>query len=92
MSDIGATITKEEIFKVLVTDPTMGAIEVDWRDFFPYLKWIPNTSFDKKIEQMCIQREAVMNILIQHQIKHIDSGDVINTNTTSKLLLSIESN
>ncbi|GJS62986.1 retrotransposon protein, putative, ty1-copia subclass, partial [Tanacetum coccineum] len=41
MSDLGATMTKEEIFKVLVTDTTMGAIEVDWRDFFPYLKWIP---------------------------------------------------
>ncbi|PWA93118.1 ent-kaurene oxidase-like 5 [Artemisia annua] len=51
VSYLGATMTKE-IFKVLVTDPTMGVIEVDWRDFFPYLKWIPNTSFHKKIEHM----------------------------------------
>nr|GEW34505.1 ent-kaurene oxidase, chloroplastic-like [Tanacetum cinerariifolium] len=73
--DLGATMTKE-IFKFLVTDPTMGAIEVDWRDFLPYLKWIPSTSFDKKIEQMYIRREAVMNVLIQHLIKRRDSGEV----------------
>ncbi|GKE91508.1 Ent-kaurene oxidase, chloroplastic-like protein, partial [Tanacetum coccineum] len=90
VSDLGATMTKEEIFKVLVTDTTMGPIEVDWRDFFPYLKWIPNTSFDKKIKQMYIRREAVMNFLIQHQIKRIDSGEQRLNSYIDYLLLEAE--
>lgn len=69
-------MTSEEIFQVLVIDPIMGAIEVDWRDFFPYLKWVPNTIFEKKIEQIHIRREAVMNALIQEHRKRIDSGEV----------------
>ncbi|KAI3489996.1 hypothetical protein L1887_45911 [Cichorium endivia] len=49
VGDIGTTITKYEIFQILVVDPMMGAIDVDWRDFFPYLKWIPKTRFEKKL-------------------------------------------
>ncbi|PWA38252.1 cytochrome P450 [Artemisia annua] len=35
---ITAQSQRDEIFQVLVVDPMMGTIEVDWRDFFPYLK------------------------------------------------------
>ncbi|KAL8267780.1 hypothetical protein R6Q59_001578 [Mikania micrantha] len=45
--------------QILVLDPLMGAIEVEWRAVFPYLSWILNKSFETKIEQMCIQREDV---------------------------------
>ncbi|KAK3039357.1 hypothetical protein RJ639_027606 [Escallonia herrerae] len=73
VKELETTLSREEIFKVLVTGPMEGAIEVDWRDFFPYLKWIPNKSFERKIQQMCIQREALMKALIQEQKKRIDS-------------------
>lgn len=69
-------MTRDEIFQVLVLDPMMGAIEVDWRDFFPYLSWIPNPGFEKNIEQMYIRREAVMKALIQEHKKRIESGEV----------------
>ncbi|KAK2965035.1 hypothetical protein RJ639_029550, partial [Escallonia herrerae] len=74
VKELETTLSREEIFKVLVTGPMEGAIEVDWRDFFPYLKWIPNKSFERKIQQMCMQREALMKALIQEQKKRIDSG------------------
>nr|KJB58382.1 hypothetical protein B456_009G207500 [Gossypium raimondii] len=51
----------------LVIDMMAGIIEVDWRDFFPYLKWIPNKAF-----------EMIMNALIEEQIKRIDSGEEVN--------------
>lgn len=70
VTDLGTTLTREEIFEVLVIDPVKGVIEIDWRDFFPYLKWIPNTSFQKKIKQMDTRREAVMKTLIQGQKKN----------------------
>lgn len=52
-----------------------GAIDVDWRDFFPYLKWVPNNSFESRIQQKHKRRLAVMNALIQDCLKQNDSDD-----------------
>lgn len=76
VGDLGTTMTREEMFQILVVDPMMGAIDVDWRDFFPYLKWIPNAKLEEKIEQMYIRRKAVMKAVIQEHRKRIDSGEV----------------
>ncbi|WCJ35350.1 GA requiring 3 [Euphorbia peplus] len=78
VEELGTTLSREEIFKVLVLDPMEGAIDVDWRDFFPYLRWIPNKGLEMKIEQMRIRRDAVMNALIKEQKKRIASGKGIN--------------
>ncbi|KAM0032772.1 putative ent-kaurene monooxygenase [Helianthus debilis subsp. tardiflorus] len=78
VGDLGTTMTRDEVFQVLVLDPMMGAIEVDWRDFFPYLSWIPNVNFETKIEQMYIRREAVLKALIQQHKRRIDSGENLN--------------
>lgn len=77
VKDLETTMKREEIFEVLVVDPMMGAIEVDWRDFFPYLKWVPNKSFENIIHRMYTRREAVMKALIQEHKKRIASGEVI---------------
>jgi len=53
-----------------------GAIEVDWRDFFPYLKWIPNRSMEMKIQNLHSRREAVMKALMIEQKKKMESGKV----------------
>lgn len=76
VEDLGVTMSREDIFKVLVQDPMEGAIEVDWRDFFPYLSWIPNKNFEFKIQQMYTRRKALMKSLIQEQKKRIASGEV----------------
>ncbi|KAI3465379.1 hypothetical protein Pfo_022042 [Paulownia fortunei] len=78
VEELGTTLSRQEIFKILVLDPMEGAIEVDWRDFFPYLKWIPNKSFERKIQQMHFHRQAVMKALIKQQRKRIDSGVEVN--------------
>ncbi|KAE8674738.1 Ent-kaurene oxidase [Hibiscus syriacus] len=64
--------------RVLVLDMMEGAIDVDWRDFFPYLKWIPNKSFEINIQQKHFRRMALMNALIKDQMKRIDSGEQVN--------------
>ncbi|KAL5705035.1 hypothetical protein ACHQM5_023386 [Ranunculus cassubicifolius] len=74
---LGKTLTRDEIFEVLVIDPMMGAIDVDWRDFFPYLRWVPNRTLETKIGQMNIRRNAVMKALIAEQKKRISSGEVL---------------
>ncbi|XP_073316717.1 ent-kaurene oxidase-like [Primulina huaijiensis] len=78
VKDLDNTLSREEIFKILVLDPMEGAIEVDWRDFFTYLKWIPNESFEHKIQQMHFNRQAVMKALIEQQKKRISSGEKLN--------------
>ncbi|KAI3893609.1 hypothetical protein MKW92_011604 [Papaver armeniacum] len=75
---LGKTLSRGEIFQVLVVDPMMGAIEVDWRDFFPYLRWVPNKSAEKNIRRMEMRRREVMKTLIEEQKNRISSGEEIN--------------
>uniref|UniRef100_A0A2N9IXN9 ent-kaurene monooxygenase n=1 Tax=Fagus sylvatica TaxID=28930 RepID=A0A2N9IXN9_FAGSY len=78
VEEFGSSLSREEIFKVLVSDLMEGAIDVDWRDFFPYLKWIPNKSLEMRIERIVFRRQAVMNSLIKEQKKGIASGEEVN--------------
>lgn len=71
------TLSRKEIHKVLVMDMMEGAIDVDWRDFFPYFKWIPNKSFEMNIQRKHFRRMALMNALIKDQMKRIEAGEVI---------------
>ncbi|XP_027094349.1 ent-kaurene oxidase [Coffea arabica] len=78
VEEFGTTFSKEELLKVLVHDLMVGAIEVDWRDFFPFLSWIPNKSFEDKIHQMDLRRGAATKALIKQQRKHFKPGQEIN--------------
>ncbi|XP_026445293.1 ent-kaurene oxidase, chloroplastic-like [Papaver somniferum] len=75
---LGETLSRNEIFKALVLDPLSGGAEVDWRDFFPYLRWVPNKSFEMHIGRMETRRIEVMKTLIEEQQKRISSGKEIN--------------
>ncbi|CAL0332123.1 unnamed protein product [Lupinus luteus] len=78
VEELGSTLTKEDLHKILVVDPMEGAIEVDWRDFFPYLKWIPNRSVEMKVQKMHVRRTAVMNALLNEQAMRVASGEAVN--------------
>ncbi|XP_054799717.1 ent-kaurene oxidase-like isoform X2 [Prosopis cineraria] len=77
VEELGSTISKDEIYKILVLDLMEGAIEVDWRDFFPYLKWVPNKSMEEKIRGVDFRRRAVMRALMNDQKKRIASGTIL---------------
>ncbi|XP_047325099.1 ent-kaurene oxidase-like [Impatiens glandulifera] len=79
VEELGKTISRNEIFDVLVDDPMAGAIDVDWRDFFPYLKWVPNPGFEKRIQRMDFRRQAVMRALIRQQTELINAGEETNS-------------
>ncbi|KAG5613188.1 hypothetical protein H5410_024469 [Solanum commersonii] len=76
---LDATLPREELLNILVLDIMEGAIDVDWRDFFPYLKWVPNKSFEHRIQRKHLRREAVMKALIADQRKRINSGEELNS-------------
>ncbi|KAK1389377.1 Ent-kaurene oxidase, chloroplastic [Heracleum sosnowskyi] len=65
VEELRATLSRQEMLECLVLDILVGAIDVDWRDFFPYLNWIPNRNFEKRIEQMDLRRMEVLKSLIQ---------------------------
>ncbi|CAK8535578.1 unnamed protein product [Lathyrus sativus] len=74
VEDLTTTLSREDLYNTLVVDFMEGAIEVDWRDFFPYLKWIPNKSFEMKIRKVDRQRKIIMKALINEQKKRLASG------------------
>ncbi|CAA0819654.1 Ent-kaurene oxidase- chloroplastic [Striga hermonthica] len=78
VEELGTTLSKQNIFEILVVDPMKGVLEVDWRDFFPYLKWIPNKSFENNVQRIYSRRQAVMTVLINKQKKRISRGEKVN--------------
>ncbi|PQQ12026.1 ent-kaurene oxidase chloroplastic-like [Prunus yedoensis var. nudiflora] len=38
VEELGTTLSRDEIFKILVAVVLEGVLEVDWRDLFPYLR------------------------------------------------------
>ncbi|KAK6939539.1 Cytochrome P450 [Dillenia turbinata] len=72
--EFGHSVTRHELLEILVTAPMEGAIEVDWRDFFPYLRWVPNKRVEDKINTMDFRRDAVMRALINEQRKRFDTA------------------
>ncbi|GJU36216.1 Ent-kaurene oxidase, chloroplastic-like protein [Tanacetum coccineum] len=77
VEDLGINMKKDEMFQVLVDDIMMGAIEIDWRDFFPYLKWVSNKKFENKIHEIYIRRNAVMKALIKEHKNALLQGSYI---------------
>ncbi|CAD6336510.1 unnamed protein product [Miscanthus lutarioriparius] len=75
VEEFGKAFSREEIFQTAVTDMMMCAIEVDWRDFFPYLSWIPNRSFEERVLTTEARRTTVMQALINQQKKRIARGE-----------------
>ena len=94
VEELGETLSRKQIFKALVADMMEGAIEVDWRDFFPYLKWIPNPSMERKIQRMSFYRKVVMKALIdQQKQERLASGKVsflcVNSETFVQIFCNI---
>nr|ATG30215.1 ent-kaurene oxidase [Poa pratensis] len=75
VKEFGREVSKEEIYQITVVDLMMCAIEVDWRDFFPYLSWVPNKNFEARVLTTESRRTAVVRALIHEQKKRIASGE-----------------
>lgn len=69
--ELGATLSTWDMFDALVVAPLRAVINVDWRDFFPALKWIPNPSVEGEVRNVDFTRNAIMNALIREQRKRL---------------------
>ena len=88
VDELGQEIFEKEMFQILVADPMMGAIDVDWRDFFPYLKWVPHSRLENKINRISHRKMAVTRALIQQQRTRMASGEVLHPSTSAIYPLS----
>ena len=88
VKEFGREISKDEIYQITVVDMMMCAIDVDWRDFFPYLSWIPNKGFETRVRTTESRRTVVMQALIHQQKKRIANGEVAPMHIACKLFYS----
>ena len=87
VKELGREISKEEIYQIIVADMTLYVTEVDWRDFFPYLSWVPNKSFEARVLTTESRRTAVVRALIHQQKKRIARGEVAHLQITCVTVL-----
>ena len=76
VEEFGRVLSRDEIYEAVVHDFMWCVLEVDWRDFFPYLSWVPNESFETKVLTTEARRTAVMRALINRQKERIARGEV----------------
>ncbi|EFJ12811.1 hypothetical protein SELMODRAFT_424982 [Selaginella moellendorffii] len=62
---LGMEVTRWEIYRTLVQDLMKASVQIDWRDFFPSLKWIPNRKFEDGIYRVERKRSAVTKALME---------------------------
>lgn len=65
--ELGVRMGTWEIFQALVVDPLHAVIDVDWRDFFPALRWIPNRRVENWVRSVDYRRNCIMKALIRAQ-------------------------
>jgi len=75
VEEFGRVLSRDEIYEAVVHDFMWCVLEVDWRDFFPYLSWVPNESFETKVLTTEARRTAVMRALINRQKERIACGE-----------------
>ncbi|PVH47646.1 hypothetical protein PAHAL_4G106200 [Panicum hallii] len=75
VEEFGKVISRDEIYQATVLDFMWCVLEVDWRDFFPYLSWVPNKSFETRVLTTEARRTAVMRALVNQQKKRIARGE-----------------
>ena len=76
VDEFGRNVSRWQMFKAIVIDPLETVLDVDWRDFFPYLKWVPNKSLEDKITKVCQKRDAIVNALISEERQLLANGKV----------------
>ena len=76
VDEFGRNVSRLEMYKALVWDPLETVINVDWRDFFPYLKWVPNKSLEDNIRSVCRKRDAIVDALINEERQLLANGKV----------------
>ncbi|BBN06093.1 protein MpKOL1 [Marchantia polymorpha subsp. ruderalis] len=66
---------KWDIFNILVIDPLKHVIEVDWRNFFPALSWVPNSALETRVKNTHDRKLKVVGALIEEQRKQLQTRE-----------------
>lgn len=66
-------LTKWEMFDALVNVVFKIIIELNWRDFFPTFKWVPNKSLEDKIKDIEKRQTLIIKSFIKEQHKRLQN-------------------
>uniref|UniRef100_A0ACD5V4Q9 Uncharacterized protein n=1 Tax=Avena sativa TaxID=4498 RepID=A0ACD5V4Q9_AVESA len=75
VEELGREVSATELCDIMVVDTLLSLAEVDWRDFFPFLSWVPNKGFEEKVIPSEARRSAVTRALINLRRKRLESGE-----------------
>ncbi|MCO5594086.1 hypothetical protein L7F22_048107 [Adiantum nelumboides] len=73
VKELGRNVSRWEIFQALVMDPLEAVIEVDWRDFFPAFRWVPNP-VEAKVRAVDNKRSVIVGAIIAEQRQLLANG------------------
>eukprot|EP00250_Pteridium_aquilinum_P015768 c22752_g1_i2 orf=280-1899(-) len=76
VKEFGRNVSKGEMYQALVMDPLEAVMEVDWRDFFPAFKWLPNNKVEGKVHAVNHKRNTIIGALISEQRQLLANGKV----------------
>eukprot|EP01018_Ginkgo_biloba_P001496 Gb_10062 [translate_table: standard] len=75
VEEMGSWVCLQQIYDIVVGDVAKGALEINWRDFVPYIgPWLPNRPLQNKLRQLTKRRAAVVRALIEEERKLLSSG------------------
>eukprot|EP01018_Ginkgo_biloba_P029901 Gb_04557 [translate_table: standard] len=78
VEELGGTLSKWQLYDILVEDVMKISIETDWREYFPYLSWVPNKKLEESVKETDNRRNAVVRAIIEEQKKLLASGKEVN--------------
>eukprot|EP01018_Ginkgo_biloba_P001498 Gb_38576 [translate_table: standard] len=75
VEEMGSWVCLQQIYDIVVGDVAKGALEINWRDFVPYIgPWLTNRPLHNKLRQLTKRRAAVVRALIEEEKKLLSSG------------------
>lgn len=68
-------VSVQDIYDLVVGDPGTAALEINWREFVPFVsRWLPNAKLHAMLNDVTRRRSAVVKALIRQERELLSSG------------------
>ncbi|XP_057873300.2 ent-kaurene oxidase, chloroplastic [Cryptomeria japonica] len=76
VEELGSEIVSvQDMYNLIVGDPGNAALEINWRDFLPFVnRWFPNKKLRKMLDDVTKRRSALVKALIRQERDLLASG------------------
>ncbi|GLJ29695.1 hypothetical protein SUGI_0585580 [Cryptomeria japonica] len=76
VEELGSEIVSvQDMYDIIVGEPGTAALEINWRDFIPYVnRWFPNKKLLRMLDNVTRRRTALVRALIRQEEDLLSSG------------------